>query len=135
MNAVGMNTAQSTSAMAIIGPVTSSIAFFVASNGVRPSAMFRSTFSTTTMASSTTIPMANTSPNNVSMLMLNPSASITANVPINDTGTAASGMIEARQVCRKRMTTTTTSSTASINVTTTALIELRTNTVGSYTTE
>src|SRR5262245_9597912 len=131
MNAVGTKTAHSTNAMAMIGPVTSSIAFFVAASGDNPRAMLRSTFSTTTIASSTTIPMARTNPNNVSMLMLNARANNTAKVPTNDTGTAASGIIDARQVCKNTITTTTTSSTASNSVVTTARIELRTNTVGS----
>ena len=48
--------------------------------------------------------------------MEKPNASITANVPISDTGTAASGMIEARHVWRKRMTTMTTSRVASSSV-------------------
>ncbi|EKQ63186.1 hypothetical protein WS7_03280 [Xanthomonas citri pv. malvacearum str. GSPB2388] len=61
-----------------------------------------------------------------------PSRYNAANVPTTDTGTASNGMIEARQVCRNRITTSTTSSTASSNVCTTALIESRTNTVGSY---
>src|SRR5258708_2041517 len=38
-----------------------------------------------------------------------------------DTGTASSGMMEARQVCRKTMTTSTTRMTASISVLCTAL--------------
>ena len=48
-----------------------------------------------------------------------------------ETGTASSGMIEARQVCRKTTTTSTTSSTASSRVLTTESMALRTNTVGS----
>ena len=131
MNAVGTNTAQSTSAVAMIGPVTSLIARLAASTGDKPRAMLRSTFSTTTMASSTTMPMASTRPNSERLLIEKPSASITANVPTSDTGTAASGMIEARQVWRKTMTTITTSSMASSSVCTTASIECRTNTVGS----
>src|SRR5262249_41589053 len=111
------------------------IARLAASTGDNPSAIFRSTFSTTTMASSTTMPIASTKPNNERLLMENPNASIAANVPTSDTGTAASGMIEARQVCRKIITTITTNSTASSSVCTTASIECRTNTVGSYTTE
>ena len=67
--------------------------------------MLRSTFSTTTMASSTTMPMASTRPNSVSVLIEKPSTGITAKVPISDTGTASSGMIVARQVCRNRNTT------------------------------
>ena len=42
-------------------------------------------------------------------------------------------MIEARQVCRNRITTSTTSRVASNSVETTDLIESRTNTVVSYT--
>ena len=72
--------------------------------------MLRSTFSTTTMASSTTMPMASTRPNSDSALIEKPNASITAKVPMSETGTASSGMIDARQVCRKRITTSTTSS-------------------------
>ena len=131
MNAVGTNTAQSTRAVAIIGLVTSLIARLAASTGDKPSAMLRSTFSTTTMASSTTMPMANTRPNSERLLMEKPNASITANVPISDTGTAASGMIEARHVWRKMMTTMTTSRIASTSVCTTASIECRTKIVGS----
>src|ERR1051326_1920315 len=97
--------------------------------------MLRSTFLTTTIASSTTIPMARTSPNNDRELMLNPNASMTANVPTSETGTAASGMTEARHVWRNNKTTITTSSNASAKVCTTASIECRTKTVGSYTTE
>src|SRR5256885_6560344 len=109
MNAVGMKTAQSTSAVATIGPVTSLMARSDAAKGDKPKAMFRSTFSTTTIASSTTIPIASTSPNKDRLLIENPSPSITANVPIKETGTAANGMIEARQVCKKSTTTITTS--------------------------
>ena len=93
--------------------------------------MLRSTFSTTTMASSTTMPMASTSPNSDSALIEKPNASMKAKVPTIETGTASSGMIEARQVCRNRITTSTTSATASSSVWTTARIESRTNTVGS----
>ena len=52
-------------------------------------------------------------------------------MPTIDTGTATSGMMEARQVCRKRITTSTTSAVASSSVLTTALMEARTNCVGS----
>ena len=59
--------------------------------------MCRSTFSTTTMASSTTIPIASTRPNSDSTLIEKPKPSSTANVPMIETGTATSGMTEARQ--------------------------------------
>ncbi len=84
--------------MAMMGPETSRIAARVASSGSAPSSMWRSTFSTTTIASSTTMPMASTSPNSESVFRENPRASITANVPMSETGTATSGMIDARHV-------------------------------------
>ena len=69
-NAIGTNTAISTSVMPMMAPVICDIALRVASFGGRPSsAMMRSTFSTTTMASSTRMPTASTMPNMVSMLM------------------------------------------------------------------
>ena len=83
------------------------------------------------MASSTTMPIASTRPNSVSALMEKPNTYITAKVPMIDTGTASSGMIEARQVCRNTITTSTTSAMASSRVCTTALIEARTNWVVS----
>ena len=68
--AMGMNTAVSTSAMPISAPVISPIDFSVASRGGSPSSlMMRSTFSTTTMASSTSRPIASTMANMVSMLI------------------------------------------------------------------
>ena len=74
MKAIGTNTAHSTSAMAMIGPVTSLIAFSVASRGARPASMLRSTFSTTTIASSTTMPMASTRPNSDRALIEKPNS-------------------------------------------------------------
>ncbi len=64
--------------------------------------MFRSTFSTTTIASSTTMPMASTMPKSVSRLMENPRASMPAKVPISATKIATVQMIVARKLCRKR---------------------------------
>jgi hypothetical protein len=107
------------------------MAWCAAWSGVRPSSMLRSTFSTTTIASSTTMPIARTRPKSVSVLMEKPNRYSAANVPTTDTGTAISGMIDARQVCRNRMTTSTTSRMASISVWTTAWMESRTNTVVS----
>ena len=78
--------------------------------------MLRSTFSTTTMASSTTMPMASTRPNKVSMLSEKPAAKSTASVPISETGMAMIGTIAIRHDCRKTMMTTTTRSAASTMV-------------------
>ncbi len=79
------------------------------------------------------MPIASTRPNRLSVLIEKPSRYSAANVPTTDTGTAISGMIEARQVCRNRITTSTTSAIASSSVDTTALIESRTKIVVSYT--
>ena len=62
------------------------------------------------------MPMASTRPNSDSVLSEKPSASITANVPTSETGTATSGMIDARHVCRNTTTTMTTSRIASNSV-------------------
>jgi hypothetical protein len=85
--------------------------------------MSRAVFSTTTMASSTTIPMASTSANSVSMLMLNPKASNTANEPMIDTGMATPGITVARPFWRKTNTVKNTRPAATSNVTTTSLID------------
>lgn len=53
----------------MIGPETSLMALWAASRGRMPSSMWRSMFSTTTIASSTTMPIASTSPNRVSTLI------------------------------------------------------------------
>ena len=67
--AAGMNTAVKTRAMAISAPPTSSTVRRAASFGDMPSRRLRSTFSTTTIASSTTMPMASTNPNSVRVLI------------------------------------------------------------------
>ena len=53
------------------------------------------------MASSTTNPIASTSPKSESVLMENPRIGKTMNAPISDTGTASNGIKVARQPCRK----------------------------------
>ena len=100
----------------MMGPVTSRIAFRVASRGERPASMLRSTFSTTTMASSTTMPMASTMPSRLSMLSEKPHTSITARVATSDTGMAIVGMIVVRQLCRKSYSSWMTRISASPSV-------------------
>ena len=62
IKAIGTKTESSTSVMAMIGAVISRIACLAAWFGERPgcSSITRSTFSTTTIASSTTMPIART---------------------------------------------------------------------------
>src|SRR5262249_55613325 len=101
-SATGTNTETSTSDVAMTAPATSRIATKAALCGsVIPSVMCRSTFSITTMASSTTKPVARVMPNNVSVLMENPNAFTNMNVPISETGMVIAGMKVLRQSCRK----------------------------------
>ena len=100
--AVGTNTASSTSVVAMTGPVTSSMALAAASFAESPSSSInRIVFSTTTMASSTTIPIASTSPNRDSVLIDSPIASMTARVPRSDTGIVIDGISVVRKSWRK----------------------------------
>jgi len=92
-NATGMNTEHSTSTMEIRARLTWRIARSAATaGGTRSSAMMRSTFSITTIASSTTMPIASTRPNSVSRLTENPSTCIPKKAPMTDTGTATTGI-------------------------------------------
>ena len=118
MKPMGTNTDSSTKVIAMIGAVICRIAFFVASRGDRSgsSSITRSTFSTTTMASSTTMPMASTSASSDTVLAEYPSTSSTAKVPIRLTGTAMIGISVARRLPRNTNTTTATSTNASISV-------------------
>ncbi len=131
MNAHGMNTAERTRPTAITGDETSLIALSVAARGFSPCSMWCSTASTTTIASSTTIPIASTSPKSVRLFRLKPITSITANVPTMPTGTATSGMIDDRQFWRKISTTRATSITESSSVLNTSWIDSRMNGVVS----
>ena len=92
--ASGTNTDTSTTVMPTIAPEICPIALRVACSGGSPSSlMMRSTFSTTTMASSTTMPMTSTIANMVSTLIEKPKLSSTAKLPISATGTTMVGMI------------------------------------------
>ena len=112
--------------------VTSPIAREVASCGSECSmAICRCTFSITTMASSTTRPVASVMPNSVSELMEKPKILMKANVPISETGMVTAGMMVARQSSRNRKITTMTITMASARVTSTSRIESPTTVVES----
>ncbi|MNE49139.1 hypothetical protein D3C80_1436380 [compost metagenome] len=68
------------------------------------------------MASSTTIPIANTKANKVNKLILNPNKFRKKNVPIIATGTLIAGIKVERKSCKNRNTTRNTRIKASINV-------------------
>ena len=93
----------------MMAPVTSRMDSIAASLGDRPlSAMSRSTFSSTTMASSTTMPVASTIANRVSVLIEKPNAYRPANDPMSEMGTAMLGITVAGTLRRKTKITATT---------------------------
>ena len=63
---------------------------------------FDCTASTTTIESSTTVPMANTRANSVRMLMLKPNIDRQAKVPISETMIEIEGMTVLLKSCRKK---------------------------------
>ena len=123
MKATGMNTAERMSAMPMTGADTSFMAWTVASRGLMPCSMWCMTASTTTIASSTTMPMASTRPNIDSVLTEKPSSGKKMKVPTIETGTVRSGMIVARRFWRKMNTTSVTRISASTKVFTISWIE------------
>lgn len=104
--------------MAMIGAVISFIASSVALAGDISgcASSLCSTASTTTMASSTTMPIAKTRARSEIVLSEKPSASMTANVPISATGTARMGIRVARKLPKNTSTTMATSANASKSV-------------------
>src|SRR5205085_5928517 len=123
-NATGTNTATSTNEVAITAPVTSLMATDAASCASdRPSLIWRCTFSMTTMASSTTSPVANVMPKSVSVLMENPSSLMKVKVPTSETGMVMAGMSVLRQSCKKMKMTRMTSTMACSNVPKTSWID------------
>ena len=78
-----------------------------------PSSMCRKIFSSTTIASSTTRPMASTIASKVSVLMENPNKYSKEQAPIKDTGIVTMGIKLARTLRKKKKITSTTSTIAS----------------------
>ena len=102
-NDTGTNTEISTSDVATTALATSAMATDVAVCGSVPSSlMWRCAFSMTTMASSTTSPVASVIPKSVSELMEKSKILMNANVPISETGMVTAGMMVARQSSRKK---------------------------------
>ena len=110
--------------IAKIAPEISCIASWVAARtGMSFSSILAWTASTTTIALSTTIPMAKTREKRVNKLIENPKASINVNVPTSETGTAIIGTKVARQSCKKINTTSATKIKASNKVLITSWME------------
>ena len=111
--AIGAYTAASVNVIAMTAKPISFRPRAAAATGSIPSSIWRYIFSSTTMASSTTRPIASTIARSVSVLTLNPNANISAKVAISDTGIVTIGMIAARNERRKNRMTKTTSAMAS----------------------
>ena len=92
--------------------------------GLKPSRRCRSTFSTTTMASSTTNPTERTMASRVKRLIVKPNTCIRNTAPMSDTGMATTGTSTERSEPRKRKMTITTTSRVSASVFTTSLMAL-----------
>src|SRR6218665_1884081 len=82
-------------------------------------------FSSITMASSTTKPVAMVSAIRLRLFRLYPSRYITPQVPISEIGTARLAITVARRLCRKKKITSTTISTASASSTATCVTDAR----------
>ncbi|MNI42529.1 hypothetical protein D3C73_968280 [compost metagenome] len=89
-------------------------------------------FSSTTMASSTTSPIASTMASKVSVLIEKPKKYINAHAPTSDTGMVTMGMMLARRLRRKKKITSTTRTMASPMVWNTESMERSMNTDESY---
>ncbi len=118
---MGRKTAQITAVVPSSAPWISFMAAFAASLGFRllSCSSFRSTFSVTTIASSTSIPIAKTRAKSVNTLIEYPNARRKAKVPSSTIGIVMAGIKVARTVCRKTKMTSTTRATASESVNTT----------------
>ncbi len=87
--------------------------------------MWRLMFSSTTMASSTTKPVATVRAISDRLSRLKPSRNITPMVPSRDTVTATAGTMVARALFRKKATISTTRMTAKTSVSSTFRSEAR----------
>ena len=125
MNSSGMNTATSDRLIDSTVKPTSRAPRSAASTRFMPASMWRLVFSSTTMASSTTKPVATVSAIRLRLLRLKPSRYITPKVPSSDTTVATAGTMVARALRRNRPTTSTTSTTEIISVTSISRSEAR----------
>ena len=108
MNISGANTEISTTVVATTAKNTCRAPRWEATIGGSPSSIRRWIFSTTTMASSTTRPIANTRASSVRRLIENPSGAMTMKVDRMQIGATIEGIRAARQVPRKRKLTSAT---------------------------
>ena len=127
-NASGANTDASVSVIATTAKPISFAPWIAACRRGMPSSTCRKMFSSMTIASSTTRPIASTIASSVSVLIVKPNRYMSPNAPISATGIVTSGMSVARMLRRKKKMTSTTSRIASAIVSNTDLIERSMNT-------
>ena len=101
-NASGANTDASVSVIASTANAISRDPCIAACMRGMPFSIWRNTFSSTTMASSTTRPMASTMASNVSVFTVKPNAYISPKAPTSDTGMVTMGMMVARKLRKKK---------------------------------
>ena len=101
-NEIGTKTEISVIVVAITAKPISRVPVIAATSDGSPSSVRRWTFSSTTIASSTTRPIASTSPSSVSTLIEYPSAYITVSAATIDTGIVTAGTSVVRRLPRKR---------------------------------
>ena len=99
---IGRYTAISVVVIATTGQASSRAPRIEASNGDMPSSMWRWMFSSTMIASSTTMPIASTIASNVSRLIVKPISSIRNSAPTSDSGTVTAGISTLRNEPRNR---------------------------------
>ena len=105
ISSTGMNTAISEKVIEMMVKPISRAPFSAASNGRMPPSMWRTMFSSMTMASSTTKPTDSVSASSVMLLIEKSNAYIAAQVPISEIGTASAGMMVAETERRNRKIT------------------------------
>ena len=125
MSRIGMKTAISDRLIDSTVKPTSRAPRSAASYGAMPSSMWRVMFSSTTIASSTTKPVAIVSAISERLLRLKPARYMAPKVPTSDTGTATVGISVARPLRRNRNTTRITSTTAMTSVRSTSRSDAR----------
>ena len=108
ISSTGMNTAISEKVIDTMVKPISREPLSAASNGRMPPSMWRTMFSSITMASSTTNPTDSVSASSVMLLIEKSNAYIAAQVPISEIGTARAGMMVAAAERRNRKITRTT---------------------------
>ena len=132
INAIGEYTAINAIVMEITGTAISRVPIIAALNGVSPNFIWRSTFSKTTIASSTTRPIARINANKVIKLIEKSNAWRSKITPIREIGIVITGIKMARNEPINMVITTNTIIVASTMVFTTSWIELLIAIVRSY---